>query len=611
MAPKTTAAIDIERTDLTRGHPLVVLFRMIRDERRRVVMATGASVVNKIFDVMPEILIGIALDVVVRGADSFVAQLGLVDPTHQLVALGIATFLIWFGESLFEYIYQILWRGLAQDVQHRLRILCYDHAQYLPTRFYEEQRSGNLVAILNDDINQLERFLDGGANTLIQTFAAVILVGAVFFIVSPLIAVVAFLPVPAIVFGAFWFQKRAQVRYDAVRGRAGQLGAKLTTNVQGLATIRAFGAEERETAALSNESLGYLDANRAAIRISSAFIPIIRMAILSGFLATFLIGGWMTLNGTMEVGAYGLLVFLTQRLLWPLTGLAQVVDLYERAMASTRRILGLLDEPVAKDTGTHDAAVEGRFSITGLGFRYDTSNGGVRGIDLDIPAGHTVALVGPTGGGKSTLIKLIGRFIDPQAGRIELDGVALDRWTLKALRRAMAWVPQEVTLFAGSVADNIAYGRPDASREEIVAAAKLAEADGFITALPDGYDTSIGEYGQKLSGGQRQRIALARALLLDPQILILDEATSAVDNETEAAIQRSLAKMRGQRTVILIAHRLSTVVHADTIHVMEDGRITQSGTHEELVRQPGLYRTLWSIQTGGAAGEGAQSAAAE
>ena len=590
--------VDLKNTDLTRGHPLVILFRLIRSERMRVVWATAASIINKIFDVMPEILIGIALDVVVRGEDSFVSQLGLTDPTDQLIALGIVTFFIWFGESLFEYIYQLLWRGLAQDMQHRLRVLCYHHAQYLPTRFYEEQRSGNLVTILNDDINQLERFLDTGANTLIQTFAAVILVGAVFFIVSPLIAVVAFMPVPAIIFGAFWFQKRAQSLYDAVRGRAGALGAKLTTNLQGLATIRAFGAEERETKALSGESLAYLDANRAAIRISSAFIPIIRMAILSGFLATFLIGGWMTLNGTMEVGAYGLLVFLTQRLLWPMTGLAEVVDQYERAMASTRRILGLLDEPVAEDKGTHAGDVAGRFDLADVSFKYATSDGGVRGVDLAIPAGHTVALVGPTGGGKSTLIKLLGRFLGPQTGTIALDGVPLADWSVETLRRAMAWVPQEVTLFAGSIADNIAYGRPDASREEIIAAARLAEAEPFIRDLPDGYDTAIGEYGQKLSGGQRQRIALARALLLDPKILILDEATSAVDNETEAAIQRSLAKMKGQRTVILVAHRLSTVVHADRIHVMEKGRISQSGRHDELVLQPGLYRALWSIQTG-------------
>jgi ATP-binding cassette subfamily B protein len=575
-----------------------VLLSLVSDEKGRVLRAAGASIVNKIFDVMPEILIGIALDVVVRGKDSFVAQVGITDPVDQLTLLGIATFLIWFGESLFEYLYQILWRGLAQDVQHRLRILCYDHAQHLPTGFYEENRSGDLVAVLNDDINQLERFLDRGANELIQTFAAVILVGAIFFIVSPLIAVIAFTPVPVIVAGAFWFQRRAQARYDAVRAKAGGLGARLTTNLQGLQTIRAFGAEARETAALTTESLGYVEANRAAIRVSSAFIPIIRMAILSGFLATFLIGGWLTLTGQMQVGAYGLLVFLTQRLLWPMTGLAEIADLYERAMASTRRILRLLDEPRGEPHGTHDAAVTGRFEIDHVGFRYATSPGGVADINLAIRAGETVALVGPTGSGKSTLIKLLGLFIRPQKGRILLDGVPLSDWSGERLRRSMAWVPQEVTLFSGSIADNIAYGRPDASREEVVAAARLAEADGFIRDLPEGYESQIGEYGQKLSGGQRQRIALARALLIDPAILILDEATSAVDNETEAAIQRSLAKMKGKRTVILVAHRLSTVVHADAIHVMDGGRIIQSGPHDRLVESPGLYRTLWNIQTG-------------
>ncbi|QRM53740.1 ABC transporter ATP-binding protein [Sinorhizobium sp. BG8] len=588
---------------IERRHPLLVLFSLVREERGRVVRATLCSITNKIFDVMPEILIGTALDVVVRGKDSFVAQLGVTDPVHQLTLLGIATFLIWFGESLFEYLYQILWRGLAQDMQHRLRVRCYDHAQHLPPGFYEENRSGDLVTILNDDINQLERFLDRGANELIQTFSAVFLVGAVFFILSPLIAVIAFTPVPVIIAGAFWFQRRAQARYDAVRARAGNLGARLTTNLQGLQTIRAFGAEKRETLALEAESRAYVDANRAAIRISSAFIPIIRMAILSGFLATFMIGGWLALSGQMQVGVYGLLVFLTQRLLWPMTGLAEIADLYERAMASTRRILRLLDEPQVEEHGAHDTMVSGNIRLENVSFRYSTGPGGVSDVDLDIAAGETVALVGPTGSGKSTLIKIMGYFLKVRGGRVLLDGVPLGDWSRARLRRSMAWVPQEVTLFHGTIAENIAYGRPEATRTEIEAAARLAEADGFIRALPHGYDSPIGEFGQKLSGGQRQRIALARALLIDPAILILDEATSAVDNETEAAIQRSLARMKGKRTVILVAHRLSTVVHADAIHVMDGGRIIQSGSHDELVARGGLYRTLWDIQTGQVAAE--------
>jgi ATP-binding cassette subfamily B protein len=572
-----------------------------RGYRRRILVASACSVLNKLFDVMPEILIGIAIDVVVRREDSFVAALGITEPTSQMLLLGGLTLAIWVCESLFEYLYLILWRNLAQDLQHGMRLDAYRHVQDLDLAYFEDQSTGNLVAILNDDVNQLERFLNGGANNLIQVATTLVAVGTVFFVVSPLIAVVAFTPIPVIVVGAFYFQRRAQPLYAEVRERVGRLGSRLAANISGIATIKSFATERLEAERVRADSNAYVDANRRAIAVSSAFIPVIRMAILAGFLATFLIGGWMTLSGTLAVGAYGVLVFLTQRLLWPLTSLAETVDLYERAMASSRRILDLIEAPV----GIRDAPgagplgeVAGRITFDHVWFGYGDGEPVLRDVDFDIAPTETVAFVGQTGAGKSSLIKLMLRFYEPRQGAILLDGRPIGDFTLESLRRHIGLVSQDVFLFQGTVRENIAYGVPDAAEEAVVAAARAAEAMEFIERLPHGLDTVVGERGQKLSGGQRQRLSLARALLKDPPVLILDEATSAVDNETEAAIQRSLATISHSRTTVVIAHRLSTIVHADRIIVLERGRIAETGDHASLLARGGIYASLWAVQTG-------------
>ncbi|NQZ02744.1 MAG: ABC transporter ATP-binding protein [Bdellovibrionales bacterium] len=575
------------------------LLKYAKTHRPRVIWAAICSVTNKLFDIAPEILIGMAIDVVVSGEKSFVAGFGITDPWHQILVLGVLTLLIWGGESLFEYLLLINWRGLAQDVQHELRCDAYDHLQNLDISFFENKNTGSLTSILNDDINQLERFLDGGASQMIQTFTAVVGVGTVFFVISPSIATVAFLPIPVIIIGAFYFQKRAMPLYAGVREKVGLLNTRLNNNISGLVTIKSFTNEQKESAALKTDSLAYVNANLKAIAVSSAFIPVIRMAILSGFLATFIWGAWQVNQGDLAVGAYGVLVFLTQRLLWPLTGLAATVDLYERAMASTRRILDLLDQPISIATGDKIAdSLKGEIQFKNLHFAYDSSSEILKGLNFEIPANKTTALVGSTGSGKSTLIKLLLRFYEPSKGEVLIDGEAIENWSLPFLRKQIGLVSQDVFLFHGTVRENLAYGNPEASEEELLSAASLAEAHDFIANLPEGFDTVIGERGQKLSGGQRQRLSIARAILKDPPILILDEATSAVDNETEAAIQRSLAKISKHRTVVVIAHRLSTIVDADQILVLENGKVAESGRHADLIDSGGLYDNLWKVQTG-------------
>jgi len=344
-------------------------------------------------------------------------------------------------------------------------------------------------------------------------------------------------------------------------------------------------------------------ANRRAIAVSSAFIPVIRMAILVGFLCTFVVGGLQALSGELNVGAYGVLVFLTQRLLWPLTDLAKTVDLFERAMASTRRILALIEHPISiRDTGlkTLPQPVQGKINFNNLSFRYSSSRAGLDTISLSIPAGTTTALVGTTGSGKSTLIKLLLRFYEPEHGQILIDNINVQDLTLKCLRDNIGFVSQDIFLFDGNIGENIAYAQPSSTTEAIINAAQAAEAWDFISELPNGLDTPIGERGVRLSGGQRQRISLARAILKNSPILVLDEATSAVDNETEAAIQRSLAHLSKDRTLIVIAHRLSTIVNSHNIVVLKAGKIIEMGQHHTLLNAGGEYARQWSVQTGAA-----------
>jgi ATP-binding cassette, subfamily B, bacterial len=580
--------------------PLRRLWRYAGRHRPRLILAGVYSLLNKLFDLAPPFLIGVAVDTVVEQGDSMLARLfGIEDVLAQLWVLAGLTLLVWGIESLTDFLTQVAWRNLAQTLQHDLRLDAYDHVQNLELAYFEDKSTGGLMSILNDDINQLERFLDVGANDILQLFTTVTALGLYFFLVAPGVAWLAFLPIPIIIWGSLAFQKRMEPRYAQVREQVGLLNSQLGNNLGGISTIKSFTAEAREVARMAELSDDYRTKNAAAIRLSSAFVPLIRMAIVLGFMATLVYGGHLTVQGTIGVGVYSVLVFMTQRLLWPLTRLGQTLDLYQRAMASTRRVFGLLDTaPQMKDGGQRLERVQGDLRLESVSFAYQGGAPVLRDLTLDIPAGETTAIVGATGAGKSTLIKLLLRFYDPVSGRVLLDGRDLRDLRLRDLRRAIGLVSQDVFLFHGTVRENIAYGDPDASFDAIQRAAEAAEAHGFIEALPQGYDTVVGERGQKLSGGQRQRLSIARAVLKDPPILILDEATSAVDNETEAAIQRSLERIARGRTVVVIAHRLSTVRNAGRIYVLEEGQLAEAGRHEDLLERGGLYAGLWRVQTG-------------
>ena len=585
--------------DLSSLAALVKLLRYATGHRKKILLAICCSIINKIFDVMPEILIGIAIDVVVSRESSFIAKLGFEAPESQIMLLAVLTFFVWAGESLFEYFYLVLWRNLSQRLQAELRQDAYVHMQSQGMVYFENHSSGELISILNDDVNQLERFLDGGANDIIQTVVTVVLVGGVFFYLSPVIALLAFTPIPVIVWGAFYFLRRATPLYANVRLQVGKIAVRLANNIGGIVTIKSFTAEAREAKALAAASEEYVEANSRAIAVSSAFIPVIRMAILAGFLFTFVYGGLQALNGSLNVGAYGVLVFLTQRLLWPLTDLAKTVDLFERAMASTRRIFGVLEAPVeVLDSGelSLPLPVSGEIDFNDVQFTFAGSNAGLNDFSLLVPAGKTTALVGATGSGKSTVAKLLLRFYDSNSGVITFDGIDIGALSLLELRSQIGFVGQDVFMFDGTIGDNIRYGNPDCTDAQMIAAARAAQALDFINALPEGMNTLVGERGVKLSGGQRQRLSLARAIVKDPPVLILDEATSAVDNETEAAIQLALEEVSRDRTVLVIAHRLSTIVTADNIVVLEAGRIVEQGTHNELLNLGQTYSKQWLLQ---------------
>ena len=590
-------------------HPMRRLFQYLRNFRKPVLFASVSSVINKIFDLMPPFLTAWLIDTASNQIPDWIPRLtGLSEAWPVVVFLAVLTLVIFGFESFFEWLFQRGFLRLAQRVQHHLRLDAYEQLQGRELAYFESQRTGNLMAMLNDDINQLERFLNHVFNEILQLITLVIFAGWALCAVSLPLGLIGMAPIPFIILGSLYYQKKVAPYYRQIREGVGALGTRLENNIAGILVIKSFTAEAFEAERVRKSSEMYRDANFLAIRWSSVYIPLIRIFISLGFAATLLIGAYWVIYqpGRFSLGQLAFFAMMTQRLLWPVTRLGVVFDEYERARASARRIFGLIDTPrqiVDPETPHELPVVAGNLHLQDVTFAYQPGQPVLRQLNLHVEAGQAIGIAGPTGGGKTTLIKLLLRLYDVTGGSIRLEGIDIRQLTISQLRQQIALVSQDVYLFHGTIRENIAYGLADCSMEKVIEAARKAQLHDFITQLPDQYESIVGERGIKLSGGQRQRLSIARAILKDAPILILDEATSAVDTETERAIQENLSQLSRGKTAIIIAHRLSTIRHADKIVVIKDGQIVEQGRHDSLLTANGEYASLWRVQVGAVAAE--------
>jgi ATP-binding cassette, subfamily B, bacterial len=575
------------------------------------------SVLARALDLLPALMLAVAIDAVF-GEATFSEQVPLTvlpaawlptSPAEQfwfVVAVIAGSFAL---GAIFHWVRNWGFNAFSQDVQHDVRTATYDKMQRLDMEFFASKQTGEMMSVLSNDVNQLERFLNDGMNSATRLIVMVFGIMFLLFWLNPQLALVSLTPVPLIAVFTYLFVKKIQPKYAAVRSSVGKVNSRLENNLGGIGVIKSSNTEEFESDRVEDVSGKYYDTNWEAIDLRIKFFPGLQLISGIGFVLTFLVGGYWVfsgsgpgpLTGTLQVGTFVAFILYTQQLVWPMAQFGQVINMYQRAEASSERIFGLMDETgrIERDEGAGDLEVTtGRVEYDEVTFGYDDSERIIDEISFEVDGGETVALVGPTGAGKSTVLKLLLRLYDVDDGAIRVDDQDVRDVSLPSLRRSMGYVGQDSFLFYGTVEENITYGTFEASREEIVAAAKAAEAHEFIQNLPDGYDTMVGERGVKLSGGQRQRVAIARAVLKDPDILVLDEATSDVDTETEMLIQRSIDDLTEERTTFAIAHRLSTIKDADQILVLEDGRIVERGPHDDLLANDGLYAHLWGVQAG-------------
>lgn len=584
--------------------PMGRLFSYAQRYKLHAILAVLSSVLNKILDLMPPVLVAWVIDTLQGQTPTWIRHfIGNANAWDTAVFLSFLSCVVFFFESVFQWSYQYLFMTLAQKLQHDLRLDTYEHLQKREIAFFEEHRTGETMSMLNDDVNQLETFLNNGFNKLIQLITLFFFAAWVLFETSWELSLVGLSPIPFVIWGSIFYQRLVAPKYKRVRETVGALASRLENNISGILVIKSFTAENYEHQRLAEVSLDYKNANYQAIKLNAIYVPLIRMAIVVGFAGVLLFGSYWILNDSkiISVGELVLFSMMVQRMLWPLTEMGTTLDQFERARASARRIFSLIDTPASIRDPENPKLLPntmGQVEFDQVHFAYNSELPILKGLNFKIAAGERVGVAGPTGAGKSTLIKLMLRLYEVTKGRILFDGIDLRELKLETLRKNISLVSQDVYLFHGTIRENIAYGNVNAREEEIVNAAKLAELHSFVASLPERYESIVGERGIKLSGGQRQRLSIARAILKNAPLMILDEATSSVDTETERDIQRNLDKITQGRSAIIIAHRLSTIRNCDRIIVIKDGEIVEEGKHNYLVEKGGVYAELWNVQSG-------------
>jgi ATP-binding cassette subfamily B protein len=563
---------------------LTALYHLAHPYKAQTLVAILSLLGATLAALAPPYLVGHATDEVKNGStDALVWLVGL------FVAAGMLGILFTYGQTYFTG-----WTGerMLADLRNQL----FRHLQRLSLGFYERNRAGVIISRLTNDVEALDQLVTDGVTSLVQNTLTLGLSAVVLFVLDWRLALATVTILPAVAAATAWFRKRSGRAYRRVRETLGAVTATLAEDIAGMRVLQSFTREQAAGANFQQVSSTYRDANMQTVVLSGTYFPAIDFLSTAATGVVLGYGGWLVFNGDTSIGTLVAFLGYLTNFFDPVQQLSQLYNTFLSAVAALDKITDLMDEePEVLDPESAVALerIDGRVSFEGVRFAYGRGPEVLHGIDLEVAAGTTVALVGHTGAGKSTIAKLLARFYDPTEGRIAIDGVDLRDVTQESLRRQLGIVPQEGFLFAGTVAENVAFGRRGATPDEVVAAVRAVGADEFVDRLEDGYETQLGERGSRLSLGQRQLVAFARALLADPRILILDEATSSVDIGTEQKIEQALRRLLHGRTAFIIAHRLSTIRDADLIVVLEHGRVVEQGTHDELLARRGLYTSLY------------------